>query len=162
VSCGLRLSLLYADWDLQRSRLGIAFLRNAHLIPATLPPLLYVVSDTSAVVSTPLASTLAIHSRFLLIAMSIAFLRDELAVIPVVHRIPVTESLLSFFYTTGWCIRCRSDSERGAVDSTYFIVLAQHLSATSEVGCLGYGSQLRPSRFSTLSSTCLVLRPTAG
>jgi hypothetical protein len=91
----------YRDLDL-----GIAFLRNAALI-------LFAPLFLHFCTLYPTRQQLFSNRRwralwlyipaFLLIAMAVPlFLRDELAkVIPVVHRIPVTESLLSFFYTAG-------------------------------------------------------------
>jgi hypothetical protein len=91
----------YKDLDL-----GIAFLRNAAFI--LFPPLFLhfctLYPTRQQLFSNRRWRALWLYiPGFLLIAMSIPlFLRDELAkVIPVVHRIPVTESLLSFFYTTG-------------------------------------------------------------
>ena len=91
----------YRDLDL-----GIAFLRNAALILFA-PLFLHFCTlypTRQQLFSTRRWRALWLYiPAFLLIAMAVPlFLRDELAkVIPLVHRIPVTESLLSFFYTAG-------------------------------------------------------------
>lgn len=89
----------YRDLDL-----AIAFLRNAAFI--LFPPLflhfctLYPVRQHLFTNRHWRALVLYIPA-FLLLGFSLIMLRDELAkIIPVVHRVPVTESVLGFFYAT--------------------------------------------------------------
>lgn len=88
----------YRDLDL-----AVAFLRNAAFI--LFPPLFLhfctLYPTRQQLFSTRRWRAIVLYvPALLLIAFSLIMLRDELAkVIPVMHQVPVTESLLGFFYT---------------------------------------------------------------